>query len=318
MIHHDEQRSSDNDLILAGLDGSNPLAFLAALGVLRVLTNVPELTPVRMKWTPVGGALVPSIHNCSEPALDEDVVLRMLDGKLDGDIAEHPVRLLATLSEAKDDNQRRRIFLDQRDQADATDRTLPDWLAAFASDFAPPDAINQLQTARRDYYYGNLTSVIRSTTINHLRRSIFQPWDYADPLVNQSLHLDPSEDRRHAHQWNKPAGDPNRKFGGMLGANRLAIEAIPLFTSFPEAGTLRTVGFTGNRSANTRWTWPLWNVDIPLEVVQSLLLLPEFQQESIRPSDVTMLRETGVVAIYRTQRILVGKTPNFTPARRIA
>lgn len=104
----------------------------------------------------------------------------------------------------------------------------------------------------------------------------------------------------------------------MLGANRLAIEAIPLFTSFPEAGTLRTVGFTGNRSTNTRWTWPLWNVAIPLQVVQSLLLLPKLQQDSIKGDEIAMLRETGVVAIYRTQRILVGKTPNFTPARRIA
>lgn len=314
------QPALDGTLLLPGLDGSNPLGFLAAIGLLRVLTHIPEVARVRMKWTPAGCTLVPVIQSCSESTLNEDMLLHLLCEQLIDDIAKHPVRLLDVLSRANDDEKKRRqVFLDRREPAADSDRTLADWLAALASDFAPADAINQLQTTRRDYYYGNLTSVIKTTKIDHLRRAIFQSWDYADPLDNQSLHLDPSEDRRHAHQWNKPAGDPDRKkAGGMLGANRLAIEAIPLFTSFPEAGTLRTVGFTGNRSTNTRWTWPLWNVGIPLHVVQSLLLLPEFQQESIQPGDLTMLRETGVAAIYRTQRILVGKTPNFTPARRIA
>jgi len=318
--HQSVQPVSNGGLLFPGLDGVNPLGFLAALGLLRVLTHIPEVAPVRMTWTPSGCTLVPVIHNCSESTLNADEILRMLDEHLIDDIAKHPVQLLDALSGASDDEpKRRQIFLDRLDSAVESDRTLADWLAALGSDFAPSDAINQLQTTRRDYYYGNLTSVIKTTTMDHLRRAIFQSWDYADPLDNQSLHLDPSEDRRHAHQWNKPAGDPDRKkAGGMLGANRLAIEAIPLFTSFPEAGTLRTVGFTGNRSTNTRWTWPLWNIAIQLDVVQSLVQRPEFQQESIQPGDLTMLRETGVAAIYRTQRILVGKTPNFTPARRIA
>jgi len=319
MIDYRSDPASDGGLLLPGLDGSNPLGFLAALGLLRVLTSVPEVAPVRMKWTPAGGALVPAIQSCSESTLNENELLHMLCEHLIDDIAEHPVQLLDALNEAKDDEtERRHVFLDRLDQATDDDRMPSDWLAALASDFAPADAINQLQTARRDYYYGNLTSVIKLTKIDHLRRSIFRSWDYADPLDNQSLHLDPSEDRRHAHQWNKPAGDPDRKkSGGMLGANRLAIEAIPLFTSFPETGTLRTVGFTGNRSTNTRWTWPLWNVAIPLPVVQSLLLLPVLQQESIKPGEIAMLREMGALVIHRTERILVGKTPNFTPARRI-
>lgn len=318
--HHCDHPASDGTLLLAGLDGGNPLGFLAALGLLRVLTNVPEVVPVRMKWKPAGGALIPIIQSCSERTLDEDALLHSLTGALASDITKHPVRQLDLLGQAKDDEtERRQVFLDRFDEAAGGDRMPSDWLAALASDFAPAGAINQLQTARRDYYYGNLTSVIKATKIDHLRRSIFQSWDYADQLDNQSLHLDPSEDRRHAHQWNKPAGDPDRKrFGGMLGANRLAIEAIPLFTSLPEAGTLRTVGFTGHRSANTRWTWPLWSVAISLPVVQSLLLLPVLQQESIKPREIAMLREMGVIAIYRTERILVGKTPNFTPARRIA
>jgi CRISPR-associated endonuclease/helicase Cas3 len=312
-------RSVDG-LLLPGLDGSNPLGFLAAMGVLR-LTHEFGAGPVSMKWTPAAGTWVPTIYTGSDQALVEDALLDALCDHLANDIAGHPAQLLARLA-TDDRTRRRRVFLDQLDQTAGNARTFSDWLAALASDFAPADAINQLQTTRKDYHYGNLTSIIKGTDIHHLRRSLFSPWDYADPLDNQSLHLDPSEDRRHAHQWNKPAGDPDRKkAGGMLGANRLAIEAIPLFTSLPEDGTLRTVGFTGNRSTNTRWTWPLWSAKLTLPVVWSLLLLPELQGDATKPDDVATLREMrerGIVAVYRTNRIVVGKTPNFTPPRRIA
>jgi hypothetical protein len=104
----------------------------------------------------------------------------------------------------------------------------------------------------------------------------------------------------------------------MLGANRLALEAISLFSSFPEGNSLRTVGFTGTRSTNTRWTWPIWAPGLSLPVVRSLIAAEIFQKESFDSSDIAALRAQGVVAVYRTNRILVEKTPNFTPARRMA
>src|ERR1700676_3813309 len=107
---------------------------------------------------------------------------------------------------------------------------------------------------------GNLRSIMQRTTAEHLRRSLFVAWDYGDALDNQSLHWEPSEDRRHAYQWHEPNGDPTRKRqGGMLGATRLAVEAWPLFFSMAAGDRLRTRGFTGNRANNTSWTWPLWS-----------------------------------------------------------
>lgn len=307
-------------ILLSGLDGANPLGFLAAIGVLHILTRSCGTDSVRMKWAASGGTWVPEIHTDFSKTPNQDAILTALFDGLAKNIADHPVRILDTLKTAGDVNSdRRNVILEQRDQSTAHNRMWTDWLAAVASEMAGADAINQLQTARRDYYYKNLASVIEKTTPDHLRRSLFHSWDYADPLDSQSLHLDPSEDRRHAHQWNQPSGDPDRKrSGGMLGANRLAIEAIPLFTSLPEGGTLRTIGFSGNRSTDTRWTWPIWDVAVSLPVIRSLLLLPELQQETPKPAEVTDLRARGVAAVYRTHRILVGKTPNFTPARRIA
>lgn len=304
---------TDEGLLLPGLDGANPLGFLAALGVLRTLDS-----STRMKWVPAGGTWVPRVSCCEGQALQKEPLLDDLQARLATDISEHPVHVLELLHN-ESPAARRKLFHEEALQASNTRRVLADWLCALASDFAAADATNQLQTARKDYFPKNLAAVIANTEIEHLRRSIFEQWDYADPLDKQSLHFDPSEDRRHANQWNRPSGDPNRKKSGtMLGANRLAIEAIPLFTSVPENDALHTTGFTGSRGTNTRWTWPIWAQCCGLPVVQSLLAMRLIQTIDLNADQVKSLRESGILTVFRTNRILVEKTPNFTPARRIA
>jgi hypothetical protein len=226
--------------------------------------------------------------------------------------------LLDVLDKWSDEEPSQRLALFQQTTS-ATRRDDADWLAALASDVIPSSAFNQLQIPRRNYYYGNLRSVICRTNADHLHRAVFVPWDYADPLENQSLHLDPSEDRRHAHQWNKPTADPDRKkSGGMLGANRLAIEALALFTSLPNGDALRTIGFTGQRSYNTRWTWPIWDVPIGLSCIRSILTLAELQDEIVSADTRDRLHRRGIVTAFRIARILVEKTRNFTPADCVA
>jgi CRISPR-associated endonuclease/helicase Cas3 len=307
--------TTDNELPLPGLDGTNPLGFLAALGLYRVVYQTPGHEAAHLHWQARGGTWVPVLTGTP---LNEASLLDLLDQRLARMIEDHPVALLKDLSE-EDPSKRRALFDDIVRTASRTNRDMAEWLAALASDMIPPAAISQLQTTRRDYHYGNLTSVIARTTRGHLRRAIVAVWDYADALDNQSLHLDPGEDRRHAHQWNKPAGDPDRKTsGGMLGANRLAIEAVPFFISVPNNNALHTVGFTGQRSYDTRWTWPLWDVPMSYRVIQSAMLLTELQEESISSNAQKALMRRGVVAAFRTRRILVGKTPNFTPPQQVA
>ena len=304
--------ASPDALPLRGLDGSNPLGFLSAIGLLRLLDE----NHVRMSWTRSGGTWIPLLDARDGQPVTQEELLAVLSKRLVDSIDNHPAKLLDELSTVADGPPRRQLL---ENIANGTDRSRMDWASALVSDFARPESINQLQTTRRDYFYGNLQSVISRTKVEHLRRAIFHPWDYADALDNQSLHLDPSEDRRHAHQWNKPAGDPDRKArGGMLGANRLALEAMALFPSFPEAKTLRTVGFTGIRATNTRWTWPIWSEWLSLPVVRSLIAAEILQQENLESDDRARLKAQGIAAVYRTRRILVGKTPNFTPAQRIA
>lgn len=181
----------------------------------------------------------------------------------------------------------------------------------MSCDFAI-DADSQLQTVRCDYLVGNIRSLLQTTDAGHIRRTLYEPWDYADALANQSLHWEPMEDRRHAYQWHMPSGDPTRnRRGGMVGANRLAFEAWPFFLSIPDGPErVKTRGFTGNWAFNTFWTWPLWAAPLGCDSVAAMLGAPCLQPTAPEPDTVAVL---GIARVLRTQRILIGKTPNLTP-----
>lgn len=304
-------------LPLPGLDGANPLGFLAALGVLRALTIACDHNdPPRMAWRATGGTWTPQLI-CK--ATSEGELLDLLEQHLIQQFDRHPLSKMPIFKKI-DKQEYHRTITSLIEQATLKDHEASDWIAALASDIVPPEANNQLQTVRCDNYQGNLASVMKLTERQHLERSLFSTWDYADALDNQSLHFDPSEDRQHAYQWNKPSGDPERKkSGGMLGANRLAIEALPLFVSVPENDRLHTLGFPGSRSSNPRWTWPLWMFPADLAMTRSLLSLAELQEREPSKSALRRLKAAGIGAALRTRRILVGRTTrNFTPPRRIA
>lgn len=289
--------SKENELTLTGLDGSNPLAFLAALGALRTHSIARPGCGVKMRWAKHSCAWRPVIAVSPGLSLNQTDFIKMLNESLISCPDDHPLT---------------QMYSEEISEAPYTQTSY--WTSAMRSDLAP-DATNQLQTVRRDYFLGNLRSIIQETTETHLERTLFRQWDYGDKLDNQSLHLDPKEDRRYAYQWNEPSGDPNRKkSGGMLGANRLAIEAFPLFQSFAIGDKLMTCGFRGSRINNTFWTWPLWNGFLLCEVIMSLLRLKELQQSMPDPRKLAAL---GLIAVYRCQRILNEKTPNFAPTEAL-
>lgn len=301
-------------LMLPGLDGTNPLGFLAALGLHRMVDK--EGMEPTLRWQSANATWVPILSLQSQTEMSADDLLSLLDDHLIKNYELHPISRAISNSDTQDRCQQ---FFDTAEHASSDSREQELWLASIGSDAAAETDGNQLQAVRRDYFPGNLRSLISNTTREHLDRSLFHVWDFADRLDNHSLHLNPSEDRRHAYQWNKPSGDPERKYsGGMIGANRLAIEAWPLFPTIPLSSSLQTTGFSGVRSTDTRLSWPLWEVPCTLDAVRSLLCHPYLQTLKIEDTSRAMLQKLGVSAVYRSRRILVEKTPNFTPAQRIA
>ncbi len=308
-------------LPLPGLDGANPLAFLAALGTLVVCNRLSQspgrpdwlANPVRLSWGANGSTQTPVLQLTTAPP-SEDVFADTLARGMARSPEDHPaawaVAILRLMMADKTTDLGREFRSRCRNQP-AKYREHLDWITALTCETAP-EATSQLQTVRRDYMVGNLVSVMARTDHRHLIRCLFQPWDYADALDNQSLHWEPSEDRRHAYQWHQPNGDPTRKKqGGMLGANRLALEAWPLFPSFPAGEKARTRGFRGVRANDTTWTWPLWSAPLDADAIGSLLALGPLPTEH---PDAETLARYGVTSVFRSQRILIGKTPNLTAA----
>jgi hypothetical protein len=208
----------------------------------------------------------------------------------------------------------------------ATDRSWADSSAAFGSEaittrdakkalVVEDTAFRTMSGAGHQDFLGFMRNIVARTTTEHLRKALFSEWQYDDPLANSTLRWDPADDIRHALRWRNPSTDPTRNSGGsVLGANRLAIEGMPVFPTAAVGSRLATTGFTGTGRRNTFFTWPIWASPIGLDVCRTLVALDTLQAE--RP-DGAMLRSRGVVAAYRSQRITEGKDRNFTPAQAV-
>jgi len=313
------QTDSPTDLLLAGLDGANPLAFLAALGTLRTLTLAIPDHMVRMDWIQQGTGWRPRLH--TSPPLGEDEVLNAITDRLQS-MQDHPALTWNDDIRATPGQYRDLLI---RAQADATprDRGFADFLAAFAcecvvdrgSEEVQDTALRTMRGSGHQHFLKTMRNLVSECSRDHLRRALFEHWNYADPMKGLSLRWDPADDRRHALQWVDPSKDPTRKSAGsMLGANRLAVEAMPLLPVMPVGGHLKTAGFRGRRASNTYFTWPIWASAIGLEVVRSLLALRQLQQDT---PDRHGLLAMAIVEVYRAQRITQGKFRNFSPAQAV-
>lgn len=309
-------------LSLPGLRAETPLGFFAALGLLRFLDRRGLLQESRLGWVQ-GGAGWTATLQCDaseEGALDEAPLLDSLLAALNDHPAAHPARDWAAVRDV--DTKKSGKLAELRTLLQALAAT-PDaaWASAWGVEPLPDvtredKRFSQLQVSRKDYHVKAVLNLLAGIEREHLSRTLLHAWDYADPMEGVSLHIDPTEDRRHAYQWNQPAGDPDRKSrGNMIGASRLAIEAYPLFPAVHLGTASQTLGFRGTSVRTARWTWPVWEDSLNLSEICVLLNLAELQQE--QPA-AESLAARGIRAAFRSRRILVGKTPNLTPAEGIA
>lgn len=302
------------DFTLTGLDGGNPLAFLAALGTLRAATLLDPASFPHLSWHVEEGAWRP-VLSLALPVTRVEW-LDQLAGWL---LAQQdcPARSLAL-----DLTLPVETYRAAAQQAHATaspqNRIAADFLAAFATDqvqsqlagkpsgLVADTALRTMSGAGHQHFLAFMKDLALLTTEADLQASLFEPWAYQDP--GPSLRWDPGDDRRYALRWRQPSGDPLRT---MRGANRLAVEALPLLPAAPMRGRLETTGFTQVRGRGTWWRWPIWDGRLSLDVTRSLLSLPDLQ--AIEP-DRDRVRALGIVEIFASQRFTFGKLRNFSPA----
>jgi hypothetical protein len=298
---------SDNGVLLRGLDGSNPLAFLAALGTLRTLSQTLPKETVRIRWEQADGAWRPRVYCSLENDTNAMVALigESLDAvtptlKLDKRLPFSASKLRDSLLQAVRDNN----------------WVSAAWLACLGTEAITDDEVfadTDLRMVRSGDSAGQgmlhyACLVAGQTTRDDLQQSLFQRWVYSHR--GSSFRWDPNEDAQYALQ----AGDPS-KVGicSVVGANRLAIEALPLLPVFAVRKTAITLGFGAVMKPSGReFRWPIWEHPIPVSIVHSLMGL-----RSINTSPVAwdQIRGTGIVAIFSCTQYKPNQYySNFRPA----
>ncbi|MEO6754600.1 MAG: hypothetical protein ABIP85_22720 [Chthoniobacteraceae bacterium] len=270
-----------------------------------------------MRWVEAGGGWVAELHDPSDRfSKPEDVAIEVFALLRQSSETHAVLEWQRFITKTYSDE---RGFFDAaaRDAIQGQPSTISEYAPVFSTQLAvesltgPEHFDHPFRAARKDYYPGNLQSVITSTQQEHIVRTIARPWDYGDAMANQSLRLDHGDDRRHAYQWHAPTEDPARqKNGCMLGANRLAIESFPLFPCIPATGGSTAVGFEFKSRTQAWVNWPVWGVPCSLAVVASLLNSPLIHGSE---PDMHSLRKMGVLAVLRSRRLPIEKNKVFLP-----
>lgn len=300
-------------ILLKGLDGANPLAFLAALGTLRTLTVALPDETVKMNWEQHEGAWRPRVW-CSL-AGDGDILIAR--------IVQHlPTRLPLPWTLEKrlpfPASLLQKAMKDAAFGCSINDRDLADLLAAFGSEVFTDDKGNFADTSFRMVRSGDSAGQgllyyacknAELTTAEDIRTSLFDRWLY---VRGSSFRWDPVEDKNYALQANNPSDDGALS---VVGANRLALESLVLFPVQPTRTGTATTGFVrAFPGGDMEFRWPIWTVRLTLSVITSLLASPML----VDYAEVEVRLSMGVAGIFKSRQFKPNQYyRNFSPAQPI-
>lgn len=257
---------------LVGVDGSNPLGFLAALGLLRVVPGV------KLGFSEDGScrAFVDG-HDKSESEL---ATLIVADAGTAGNESS-PWRFTYTKAATK--KQGPRVVADLKPPPVDFKKYLAEcivaWLAgndevaayaaAYGTDIAVDGKGNTKPTAfhftaAQQTFLGAVESIRASVTQDWVETSLFKGYG-ARPGSN--LRWDPSAERNWALMANNPNDDGTRVDAPL---EWLAFRGLPLLPSFPRGSRIITTGIVG-RGNDMTFTWPLWSIPASLLTIRSAL-----------------------------------------------
>lgn len=303
---------TNNGLLLSGIDGTNPLGFLAALGVLRILTLGGE--NAKLKWIHDSGTRRPKIIGTSITLLEIGQRLHETIQRLDNSAWSINDRLPFRADEFRD-CLRNASNAASRKCRDRVDTLTSFGVECYQDDRGTFEKTNLCMLRSADSSGQGMTAygkrIIETRTYEEIQRAIQYEWSYLDEQC--ALRLDPSEDKPYSLQWNNPSsiGALSEK-----GANCLALFGLACFPVIPTRRGAETVGFGLSQQRVSIFTWPIWKYALNVDACRSLIALNELQTEQ---PDRKKLVSLGIEAVYRCERIMTSKYyANFMPSRQIA
>jgi hypothetical protein len=301
-----------NPVVLTGLDGSNPLGFLAALGALDVLAE--QHGAATLAWrTGDWRAVVRAPHLESA----DDLV-----ATLASDLAAWKEEPCLSLKYQEDAGAARswdlkprpeafRSYLEALTQdAHAGRRRSLDFAAAFATETAldrngktKPNALHF--TAGNQEFLKTAGELIDGVTSDDLREALFGPWRYERAL--KVFGWDCTDARAYALRASDPSKD---KKHGIPGADWLAFRGLRFIRVAPRGTHIVTTGCAGGWKDGS-FQWPLWDVPLTKRTVHVTLQSPRLRQMSEADRRA---RGISVVFFSSIRRSDKGGYGSFAPA----
>jgi hypothetical protein len=308
---------SDSALLLTGMDAQNPLAFLAALGLLRVLDDdarkggherprlsfVDDGCPVPKLWTVLAADEIVQRVLDDAAAQAGNAAIRLA---YDGDGNEVAPEDPKAIQDLKPPPELARKALDRFATAGPRVACLA---AGLFSELVQDNNGNTKPTALhftagQQAFLAMVDELRRGITAADVREALFGPWLNTSKLP--SLSWDASVARIYALR----AGDPAKeKRGSVPAANWLGVIALELFPVSARNGRLETARVEGGWK-DSSFTWPVWDVPLTISTVAALL---RTDTAKWRPKERAA---AGIVATFRSRitRSDQGGYGAFSPA----
>ncbi len=263
-----------SELLLTGLDGKNPLGFLAALGVLNALSDrVKDGAPEpRLSWR-AGGTFQPVISGGpdrealidvlaqdlasfrDEPAIERLRYRKAGEGALAHDLKPPPSEMVSYLRGLVKDDLRRSLAL----------------AACFATDVATDNNGNTKPTALhftagQQEFLAMVGELVEGVRPADLEEALFGPWRYERALP--VLQWDNASARDYALRASDPSKD---KKLGVPGADWLAFRGLPLLRVAPVGDRIVTTGWCSGEWKTRPFRWPIWTAPLSRAVIGAVL-----------------------------------------------
>jgi CRISPR-associated endonuclease/helicase Cas3 len=291
-----------HEILLTGLDPSNPVGWLATLGTFRLASHVWPENHLKLGWCQASGGWRPVLFSSRQLSFDD--LVSMLDQR----VLDLRVMFSARLDRARNEmspigKKGERKWQDtlkyplaaylqfchmvtepryvQRVRATIRNnhlRPLPRWefAASWASEMSPKEhkdpAVYLVKKTFFDFTSGQqgfvekLTTLRSHLSIDDIRSTLLGPWNYRRDA--ESMRWDPiDEKRQYALQAIDPSDGNKNPAISVIAANALAAEALPLFPAIP---TLRGRQ-AGVPSSEDYYAWCLWENALGLDSVRALV-----------------------------------------------
>jgi len=301
------------EIVLTGLEGSNPIGALASFGLLRMSSRINEMKGTKLRW---------NIRDKDGFLTDEALAVLDVPGQIN---KEKLIDLIYTsIKKRRHDDEN--IFewdkkgdkeIDSKnfklrmeklnENASSDEREEIDYFSAYGSEVATDKDGNIKKTL---FYMisGQQTFLITTRKIydvvdknmEKIREALFEPWKYEDDV--HSLGWDPQTTRLHAYRNTDPSPEKLQSNAGVIS---LALQALPLFPSVPYQSSrskgviLKTTGFK-REGSNDTFLWPIWEPSIGLDTLKTLLSSRELANGA---NSREVLERRGVVSVYKCVRL---------------